>query len=447
MYTTAMVDADSRRQGELRALARLAFDELGDATGGISTMHRAISDRVFGLVGRGVGSAQAPVKAMHDGIAAVVYTGIGSSLTLTGRTAGQALDVKLSAPPSETDWGARIIAVVQGLRGDTLGDDEPFLTGPTTIRHNGAAVAPDPDTLARTFPDARSRIVVFVHGLMESEHAWSLGKRPTYGERLAADIDCTPLFVRYNTGLHISENARLFTELLTDLVASWPVPIDEISFVGHSMGGLVVRSACHIAASATVSEHRSEERARSGANPSPTQTPESTAADELPWVARVRHVVCLGSPHFGAPLEQIVHYASAALTALPETGPLGRLLRRRSNGIRDLRAGSLVDDDWRDLDRDGLRAVTVTDVPLLPDAVHYNISATITRNPRHPVGRLIGDGLVTTPSATGRNRRRRIAFSDEYRHHIGGNHFTLLNNESVYAVLRDWLMVGESPVV
>ncbi len=48
-------------------------------------------------------------------------------------------------------------------------------------------------------------------------------------------------------------------------------------------------------------------------------------------------MVSLGSPHVGAPLAQGVHWASAALNAVPETRPLASLLRRRSAGIRDLR--------------------------------------------------------------------------------------------------------------
>ena len=186
------------------------------------------------------------------------------------------------------------------------------------------------------------------------------------------------------------------------------------------MGGLVARSACYQAA------ERGDD-----------------------WVRRVRHVVSLGSPHMGAPLEQGVHYASAALHALPETRPFGDFLRRRSAGIRDLRQGSLVDDDWRDRDPDALRAAACKEVPLLEGATHCFVAATITRSPRHPLGRLIGDFLVLEPSASGRSRTRRIPFKDEYGLHLGGaNHFALLNHPGVSTPscargwtprLRSWL--------
>jgi pimeloyl-ACP methyl ester carboxylesterase len=255
---------------------------------------------------------------------------------------------------------------------------------------------------------------VFLHGLMESEFAWALGAGPggdTYGARLRRDLDFTPLELRYNTGLHISENGLELADLLEALLAGWPVELERIALVGHSMGGLVARSACHQAA------ERGDE-----------------------WVSHVRHVVSLGSPHMGAPLAQGVHWASSKLDSLPETRPVAALLRRRSAGIRDLRQGSLVDADWRDRDPDALRAAACTEVPLLDGATHCFVAATLTSNPTHPVARLLGDCLVLEDSASGRSRDRRIPFEAEHGMVIGGtHHLALLNHPAVYARLRDWL--------
>jgi hypothetical protein len=147
----------------------------------------------------------------------------------------------------------------------------------------------------------------------------------------------------------------------------------------------------------------------------------------------------------GAPLEQAVHYASAGLHVLPETRPLSRFLRRRSGGIRDLRQGSLVDRDWRDRDPDVLRAEACEEVPLLRGATHCFVTATITRSPRHPLGRLIGDYLVLQPSGSGRSRTRRLGFDESYGHHVGGaHHFALLNHPAVYDKLRVWLAATAS---
>jgi hypothetical protein len=142
----------------------------------------------------------------------------------------------------------------------------------------------------------------------------------------------------------------------------------------------------------------------------------------------------------GAPLEEAVHVAAAGLAALPETRPFGNFLRRRSAGIRDLRRGSLVDEDWQGRDPDALRAAACREVPLLDGATHCFVTATVTSSDRHPVGRLVGDILVLVPSASGRGRSRRIPFRDEDGLHVGGaHHVALLNHPAVYERLRDWL--------
>jgi pimeloyl-ACP methyl ester carboxylesterase len=233
----------------------------------------------------------------------------------------------------------------------------------------------------------------------------------TYGSRLARDLGLTPVYVRYNTGRHISENGASLADLLERVVAAWPTDVDEVALIGHSMGGLVARSGCY---------HASE---RGDA-----------------WVRRVRHVISLGSPHMGAPLAQAVHYASAGLATLPETRPFAGLLRRRSSGIRDLRQGSLVDSDWADCDPDALAVVACREVPLLRGATHCFVAATVMKREHHPISRLIGDFLVLSPSASGRSRSRRIPFEAEFGMHLGSaHHLVLLNHPVVYERLRMWL--------
>jgi hypothetical protein len=142
----------------------------------------------------------------------------------------------------------------------------------------------------------------------------------------------------------------------------------------------------------------------------------------------------------GAPLERGAHRAAVALDKLPETRMLSAFLKKRSAGIRDLRHGSLVDEDWRGRDPEALRAVACQEIPLLPWATHFFVSATVTRNPNHPLGRLLGDILVLKPSASGQSKARRIPFRDEHGHHIGGtHHLALLNHPEVYERLREWL--------
>jgi triacylglycerol esterase/lipase EstA (alpha/beta hydrolase family) len=390
---------------ELRALATLGFDELARATGGIGQVQRAISGRVFRMVGPGA----VLVRPIHEGITRGVYRGLGAGTRTLGMVAGAAVARREGPLISSTPIGSAAIAAITGLTGDALEDQGSPLAQPMAVRVAGEPIDLDPGAVAEAFPDATPRIVVFLHGLMETEFSWGMGD--TYGTRLKRDLAYTPVTVRYNSGLRISRNGRCLSELIDELVAAWPVEVERIALVGHSMGGLVARSACH-----------------------------RGAEDGADWVGQVRQSVSLGTPHMGAPLEQAVHYLSAGLARLPETRPVANFLRRRSGGIRDLRQGSLVDEDWTDCDPDALRAAACAEVPLLEGATHCFVSATVTGSDRHPVGRLIGDVLVLKPSATGRSRTRRIPFEEEYGMHLGGaHHFALLNHPAVYEKLRAWL--------
>jgi pimeloyl-ACP methyl ester carboxylesterase len=268
------------------------------------------------------------------------------------------------------------------------------------------------------FPDRTSRIVVFVHGLCETDEAWWIGtrsrdgdRRRNYGERLQDELSFTPVYLRYNTGLHISENGRVLARLLDDLVTGWPVRVEEVVLVGHSMGGLVARSACHYA-----------------------------EKDGLRWTDVVRHVFCLGTPHLGADLEKGANVLGWALNKLPETQALARVLNARSVGIKDLRYGSCVEEDWCDCEPDEFLRDRCQEVPFLPDANYYFIGATLSRG---PLGSWLGDLLVRMPSASGRGngRGRRIPFEVDNGHELTGlTHFHLLNHPAVYEQLRLWIV-------
>ncbi len=365
------------RVSEAQALVRLGAEQLASAPHGIKGFHLAIAKRAFD----GVGPAGLPVKVMHDAISGAVYGGLGQATRVGGRALEAAIGRRYTQLLSESPRGATVIAIINGLVGDTLEEERNELRQPMAIRIDGTPVGVD------AFAKPTPRLAVFLHGLMETEFSW--GRRPNYGSRLAQEAGWTPVYVRYNTGLRISQNGRSLAELLERTVADWPVDVEEVALIGHSMGGLVCRSAAYRA-----------------------------AEDHMTWVKNVRHVVSLGTPHRGAPLEEVVHMGSAALNALPETQGVARFLRRRSGGIRDLRRGSLVDEDWQGCDPDALRAVACQEIPLLEGARHCFVSAT-------------GDLLVLRSSAA--------PWRGEEACTVKGGHFALLNHPQVYERLRGWL--------
>ena len=374
----------------------------------IRDVHVAIARRAFEAVGPGGASA----RTIHDGVAAAVYGGVRVALEAVARGTAAALATtageeapSLAASPR----GARALAVLNAYAGDALAADGSELALDMTLRHRGADL--DVGTVTG------ERLAIFIHGLGETDAAWRLRatpERPGYGVLLQRELGYTPLQLRYNTGRHISDNGRELAALLERVHDAWPVAIDEVVLVGHSMGGLVARSACHYG-----------------------------HAEGHQWTEAVRHVICLGSPHLGVPLEKGINALGWALANVPETRPLARAVNARSAGIKDLRFGACVEEDWCDSDeywRD-----RCTEVPFLPNATYYFvgatfhfIAATISRGEGDLLGTVVGDLLVRVPSASGAGRRRRIRFGDGRQ--LGGlTHFDLLNHPAVYEQIRAWL--------
>jgi pimeloyl-ACP methyl ester carboxylesterase len=305
-----------------------------------------------------------------------------------------------------------MVSALNGAFGDTLVRRGNSLALAMAVRRHGRDLELTPSALRRAYPNAKQRLAVFVHGLCETDDAWKLGaaRHVPYGHRMEIELGYTPVYLRYNTGRHVSENGRDLAELLEQLVAAWPTDVHEVVLVGHSMGGLVSRSACHYGAGSRC-------------------------------VAKVRHVFTLGTPHRGAPLEQAANAASAALARLPETRPLARALNIRSSGIKDLRYGYLVDECWMDQDCDAFLRNTSREIPFLPTARHYFICATLSREADATVGRIIGDLLVLQPSAWAHEGRgKRMRFPIEHYYHLGGaNHFDLLNHPAIFDQMRSCL--------
>jgi pimeloyl-ACP methyl ester carboxylesterase len=261
------------------ALGRLAATELAALTRGIGDVHFAISGRVFGSIG----PVSAPAQRLHDAIARGTYAAVGAGMRSTAL-------LPLEASPA-------VLGALNGLLGDQL--------------HEAGSPLAFPMTAARVSEPRGPDVLVWVHGLGETEHVWGYEDLPGW----------TSVHVRYNSGRSIADNGRALGRLIEEL--DWPV--ERVALVGHSMGGLVARCAC---------------------------------ASGEPWTRRVTHTISLGTPHDGAPLAQAVHALEAVLALAPETRPFARLLGRRSAGIRDLRRG--VRDPLLDGARHGFVAATIT---------------------------------------------------------------------------------------
>lgn len=322
-------------------------------------------------------------------------------------------------PRARLESGRGRLALVSGLNGafgDHLASSENPLALSMGLRDsNGHAVGTSREALAERFGRfPPKRVVILVHGLGMNDRQWQrVGGTDDFGSRLRADHRYAAFYLRYNSGRHISQNGRDFAALLNDLLAHYPGKLDRLVLIGHSMGGLVSRSAVHYAREA-----------------------------EYPWLNRLTELVYLGSPHMGAPLERLGQAFTHSLTFTPVTAPLAHIGRIRSAGVKDLRYGFVVDDDWRDRDPDHPERVTPTTVHLPPTTRAYYAAASLGRRQGDFADRWFGDLLVPVKSATDSARKpsRRYQRADEDgRVFFGMNHFEIMNHPQVYQALSEWL--------
>ncbi|MFC5727737.1 MULTISPECIES: esterase/lipase family protein [Nocardioides] len=359
--------------------------------------HTAVVDRAYGVVRKGLGPAGGSTEAIHRGIATAVYGALG--LTLRGASLGLDRLAETGVGPRLEDRprGRFVSAAVNGLIGEELRRERPRLAIETGVRHQGRDVVLTEEGVGAAFPDATAQVVVFLHGLCENEDYWKLHRQSTgstYGESLARR-GWTPVYLRANTGLGVRENGVAMSALLQRLVGVWPTEVRRIALVGHSLGGLISRTALAVKAD---------------------------QPGDRGWTDLVTDVVTLGTPHLGAPLAKSAHHGSRLLNRMPESRGFGAILDRRSLGIRDLREG------------------VAAEVPALPHVRFRLVSATLTRSPRHPVAQVVGDLLVTPRSAVGRDRRGTDLFPGAETLHVGRtDHFGLLNHPEVHAALARWL--------
>jgi pimeloyl-ACP methyl ester carboxylesterase len=293
----------------------------------------------------------------------------------------------------------RYAAVLNGICGDHFEERGNVLAIPMEFVRQSDMLAASP------------HIVVLVHGLCLAEDSWQKDGHPGMGEHLKRELGMDPVYLRYNTGRRVSTNGKELSRQLDDLLAAWPVPVESLSLVGYSMGGLVIRSACWYADT----EQRS-------------------------WLKFLTRIVFLGAPHHGSPVEKAGHLLDTAMQSVKHVEPLS-FGRKRSAGIKDLRHGNLLDDDWDRPAGEKLGLDTRKYVPLPPSVDHYFIAASIGRHDRDPLGHIFGDLLVRVGSAlgTGSNSPGDLEVKEENcRVFQEKTHFDLVNDDRVLAQVIEW---------
>jgi len=405
------------RASDLRAVTRLATQATLAST--------RISEGVHQSVWRTMGVPGGKQPDRTRGLTALVYrcvTGITQAVGVGLDAALTRLEPLLDAmdtAPAESPQRLAVLAALNGVMGDRLlADGNPLVLPMTLFRADGQALDPD----APAHGAANGKVLLLVHGLCMNDRQWQTWRKDAngalvpgldHGQALASSLGYQPLYLRYNSGRHISENGEALALLLEGLIAAWPTPVVELSCVGHSMGGLVLRSAVS-----------------------------SAQLAGMAWPSRLRTLVFLGTPHHGAPLERAGRWIDQLLGRTPYAAPFARLSRLRSCGITDLRHGSVSRQDWQGLDRHA-SGVDDRQSAVLPAGVRcFAIAACLAERRGAMAERLFGDGLVPLRSALGQHADPALTLHFPPSHTLvryGIGHLQLLSDPEVARQMRDWL--------
>ena len=364
------------RPSDLRAAAQLAVQ----ATRGVTTMAEGVHHAVLGTMGLAGGKAGQQTSGLTGfvyrtvhGVTELVGKGLQAAFTKLEPTLADLVD----APPDTPEREA-VLAALNGVLGDQLEQSHNPLATPMTLRYRGRVLNP---SALPAMPQATGKLVLLIHGLCMNELQWIPGK-PTTDGRAAADIGAalaselgyTPVYLRYNTGRHTSQNGRELAGMLEQLLAHWPVPVEDFTVVVHSMGGLVIRSAIH-----------------------------SAQQHNWRWPQQLKIIAFLGTPHHGAPLERAGNWIDVLLGVTAFSKPFAKLGQLRSAGITDLRYGFVLESDWANQDRFKRKPDSRQPLPLPEGVACYTVAATLAKPRSLLAERLVGDGLVPLRSALGQH--------------------------------------------
>lgn len=384
---------------ELRGLILLADAAVAGGSDIAEGVHRKVWDTLGAPPGKEAGRTR--------GVTGLAYQSVRGISRLLAQGANHLLQALEGQPDTSaaSPRRTRLLAVLNGIVGDRLAAEaNPLATRMALYRA--------PDEEAEALPAAAGKLLLLIHGLCMSEYAWQgAGEETVDYAVVLAGIGYAPLYLRYNSGRHVSHNGRELAALLEKALADRPGL--ALSVVAHSMGGLVLRSACHYARQAG-----------------------------MRWPERLQHMVFLGTPHHGAPLEQAGNYLEAVLGKVPHAAPWASLARVRSAGITDLREGRLLDEDWQGWARFHRHRDTHAVLPLPEGVACFAVAAVVTAKPGALADRLLGDGLVPLQRALGQHHdpARALRFAP-HRQQVcyGMHHMQLLSSPEVGRQLLAWL--------
>jgi len=393
------------KNSDLQGVNHLLIDAIVNVTNLVEDMHKKIVHPSY--------LPSTPIQKWVSNIASFTYKNIRWSTLFIGGSLDKILS-KLNPRIGNLKATSEIEAVrsaLNGVIGDYLEDKENSLKITMQFRLQSKPIKVNSKSLKNRYPSINGKILVMVHGSCMNDFQWTR-KEHNHGLMLAKELDKTPIFLNYNSGLHISTNGQKFNDLLEKLTSNWPVPMEEIVILSHSMGGLVTRSAIHY-------------------------------GQKNNWLQYLKKIIFLGTPHHGTPLEKAGNYLDITLESIPYTKPFARLAKIRSAGVTDLRYGNIIDEDWQHNDRFKFNGDQRQNIPLPKKTECYSIAASVGKKNDTISNKILGDSLVGVKSALGKHNdvKKGLHFKKKNTWIAYENsHLDLLNNAKVYEKIKTWLV-------
>ncbi len=396
----------NKNDSELQGLSRLVTDASLGIIDLVESMHNRIVHPPL--------LPSTPIQNWITSIAGVAYKNIRWSTKFIGKGADKTLGMlaKVIGDIEVTEQREALRSVLNGVIGDYLEKTENPLKIDMHFRQQATPIVLNNQSIQNNYPECNGKLLLMIHGSCLNDIQWTK-KEHNHGRALATALKKTPVFLNYNSGLHVSTNGQNLSDLIEQLLHIWPVPVEELTILAHSMGGLVARSAVYYG----------------------KETKQS-------WISSLHKMIFLGTPHHGASLEKAGNYFEAILRAIPYTKPFAKLAKIRSAGVTDLRYGNVLDEDWKDIDQHKIKGDNRNPIPLPENVACYAIAATTAKAKKSGSTKMMSDTLVTVKSALGKHRSKKktLHFKEENTKVIYEiNHTELLSNPTVYEQLISWM--------
>lgn len=397
----------TKKDSAIQGLTHLIMDATIGVTDLVEEMHKQVLNPPF--------LPSTAIQKLITSITSITYQNIRWSTLFIGKSLHKIVAhiTPIIGKIKPSDKKEVLSAVLNGVIGDYLEEKENPLKITMQFRNHSKAIQIDSKSLKTAYPNLNGKILLMIHGSCMSDVQWTR-KDHNHGEVIAKELNKTIVYLNYNSGRHISTNGKNLNELLEKLSENWPVPIEELNIITHSMGGLISRSAIYYG-------HKKSKN----------------------WTKSLKNIVFLGTPHHGSHVERVGNYLDLILKSIPYAKPFARLGKIRSAGVTDLRYGNLVDEDWKNSDRFELKGDQRQHIPLPENIEFYAVAAVIGKETNPTSTQILGDTLVSVKSALGKHKNPEKNLNFKKKNiwiAYDSNHLDLLSNPKILDKLKVWLI-------